>query len=121
MCLAARHGRNLSKLSPGLMSSRPSRLYSTGPTPVGLTKHTQIREFWNKHVRKLLREEGIVKYYSSHDQDTKASLAERLNHTIKEQVTHFMMYYNTNKWIDDLQPIVFSYNNTCHSSLGTSP
>ena len=33
-------------------------------------------EFWNKHVKKLLREEGVLKLYSSHDQDTKASLAE---------------------------------------------
>ena len=78
-------------------------------------------EFWNKHVKKLLREEGVLKLYTSHDQDTKASLAERFNRTIKEQVTHFMMYYNTNRWIDDLQQIVYSYNNARHSSLGTSP
>ena len=78
-------------------------------------------EFWNKHVKKLLREEGVLKLYSSHDQDTKASLAERFNRTIKEQVTHFMMYYNTNRWIDDLQQIMYSYNNARHSSLGTSP
>ena len=32
-----------------------------------------------------------------------------------------MMYYNTNRWIDDLQQIVYSYNNARHSSLGTSP
>ena len=31
------------------------------------------------------------------------------------------MYYNTNRWIDDLQQIVYSYNNAHHSSLGTSP
>ena len=64
-------------------------------------------EFWNKHVKKLLREVSVVKLYSSHDQDTKVSLAEEFNHTIKEQVTHFMMYYNINRWIDDLQEIVY--------------
>ena len=105
------------------MWSRPSRLCFTGQARLGLTKYRQTGEldFWNKHVKKLLREEGVVKLYSSHDQDTKAILAELFNHTIKEQVTHFMMYYNTNRWIDDLQQIVYTYNNACHSSLGTSP
>ena len=78
-------------------------------------------EFYNRQVQHLFRQEGILKHYSTHDQDTKASLAEHFNKTIKEQLSHFMMYYNTNRWIDDLQQIVYSYNNARHSSLGTSP
>ena len=63
-------------------------------------------EFYNRQVKELFRQEGILKHYSTHDQDTKASLAECFNRTIKEQVSHFMMYYNTNRWIDDQRVIL---------------
>ena len=111
MCSADGPGLNLLKLSgPDVVKALKAVFHRAGAHRCNKVQTYRGLEFYNRHVKKLFREEGILKHYSTHDQDTKASLVERFNLTIKEQVTHFMMYYNTNRWIDDLQQIVYSYN-----------
>ena len=44
-------------------------------------------EFYNRQVKELFRQEGILKHYSTHDQDTKAILAEHFIAPLKSSVT----------------------------------
>jgi len=75
-------------------------------------------EFQNDKVRKYFEN---VKFYSSNNPDTKASVAERSIRTIKSRLYRYMTHKGTKKYIDVLNEIVSGYNNTKHSSIGMAP
>lgn len=76
-------------------------------------------EFRNKHVQELLKELEIkqIIMYS----DTKANYIERFILTLKRRLYKYMRFNKTFKYVDVLQDIITSYNNTFHSSLNCSP
>lgn len=76
-------------------------------------------EFYNEHFKKVLNQFGI-KLYST-ESDKKAAIAERCIKEIKKLIYRFMTANQTNRFIDQLQAIVDSYNKTYHSSIGMAP
>ena len=52
---------------------------------------------------------------------SKASIAERVQRTIKEKIFKHLTRKNTKRYIDELQQLVKSYNNATHRELGTTP
>ena len=66
-------------------------------------------EFLNKPVQALLKKHGIH-HFSTHNAETKTSVVERFNRTLK-----------TWRYIDVLQDLVQSYNNTPHRSIDMAP
>ena len=58
------------------------------------------KEFLNKHVQKVLRE-NKVQYYIAKGR-TKAAVAERFNLTIQRLIYQLCRYHNTNEWTSDL-------------------
>ena len=53
--------------------------------------------------------------------EVKANYAERVIKTIKSKLGRFMTYRGTGRYIDSLQDIVHSYNNTYHKGIGMTP
>lgn len=73
------------------------------------------KEFHNSHVRRLLTKKK-VKLFST-NAPFKASMAERVNRTLKSRLWKYFTFAGNHKWHDVLQDFVDSYNNTPHRSL----
>jgi transposase InsO family protein len=78
------------------------------------------KEFVNSVLQKMLRERG-VKFFTSQNEDIKASIAERFNRTLKTKMWRYFTHKSTNKFIDILPDMVHSYNNTYHRTIGRTP
>ena len=77
------------------------------------------KEFYNKHVKKLLQSKRII-LYSTSSREIKASIAERLIRTLKGKLYRYMSHHNTRTYINVLPSIIDSYNNTPHRGLGNN-
>ncbi len=77
------------------------------------------REFFNKNVDELLNSYRI-KLFAVHS-DTKASLVERFNRTLKTRMFRYFTAENTTKYVDVLQTLVSAYNASKHRILGMTP
>ena len=53
--------------------------------------------------------------------DTKAAIVERVNRTFKNKMYRYFKAENTFRYMDVLQDVVESYNNTYHRSIGMKP
>lgn len=79
----------------------------------------QGKEYTAKTVQDFLKVRGInhVLAYNIYH----ANYAERVIRTIKSKIYKFFTRHQTHRYIDNLQEIVTSYNNTIHSSIGMPP
>ena len=77
------------------------------------------KEFYNKHVTKLL-EDNDIRHYST-EGETKASVVERFNRTFKGMAFKYMVANNTHKYVDALPQLVAQYNARIHSSIQMAP
>ena len=68
-------------------------------------------EFLNKSVQALLKKYGIH-HFSIHNAETKASIVERFNRTLKTRMWRHFTKHQMWRYIDVLQDLVQSYNNT---------
>src|SRR6218665_216715 len=68
----------------------------------------------------MLRKNAI-KFYTTENSDTKASVVERFNRTLKSKMWKYFTYKNNQRYIDVLQDHVHSYNNTYHRSINMTP
>ncbi len=76
-------------------------------------------EFLNKHFQNFLKEQG-VRFFTTGN-ETKASVVERLNRTLKNKMYRYFTHRSTLKYIDILPQLVQSYNNSYHSSIKRAP
>ena len=77
------------------------------------------KEFYNKHVTKVLKDHGT--HHFSTAGDTKASVVERFNRTFKQRLYRYMTTYNTFKYLSSLPKLVDGYNASFHRSIGRAP
>jgi len=77
------------------------------------------KEFLNSKVQNLLTAHGI-KHFVTHN-ETKASMVERFNRTLKSRLWTYMTANNTDRYIDVLDQVVDSYNHSVHRSIGMRP
>ena len=73
-------------------------------------------EFYNDQVGALLKTRGVELF--STQTEIKAANVERLNLTLESKLHRFFTYRTTRRWIDVIDDIVQSYNNSPHRSLG---
>lgn len=78
------------------------------------------REFLNAIFLQFLKENGIIHYTSEND-DIKCALVERFNRTLKTKMWRYFTYKRTLRYLDVLQDLVDSYNNTKHSTIKMAP
>ena len=76
-------------------------------------------EFINRKLQSFLKEKGIGFYHTFND--TKASIVERFNRTLKQRMYRYFTLKGTWKYIDVLQDFVDSYNNSYHRSIKRTP
>ena len=95
-----------------------SILTDSGRKPVKI-RYDQGTEFKNKHVQKVLKDEEIIGYEAIND--TKAAIIERCNRTCKNKMYRYFTASNTFRYVDVLQDLIKSYNNTYHRSIGMKP
>ena len=78
--------------------------------------HTdQEKEFYNRHVKKLLQERSV--HHFSTFQDVKAQIVERFNHTLREVIFQYMTDRQSLRYAEALPDFLYSYNNRPHSAI----
>jgi len=77
-------------------------------------------EFLNSTFQSMLRRRGI-KFYTSQNEDLKAAVVERFNRTLKTKMCRYFTHANTRRYLDVLDDLLHSYNNTHHRSIGMAP
>lgn len=76
---------------------------------------------WNSKVFKSFLIQNDVKLYFAKNTETKACIAERFIKTLKMKIARYLTHVGHNRYIDVLQDIVQSYNNTYNRSIATKP
>jgi hypothetical protein len=77
-------------------------------------------EFMNRLFQSLLKERNI-EFFNTFNAETKASIVERLNKTLKSKLWTYFTWKNTLRYVDILPELINSYNNTYHRSIKTKP
>ena len=77
-------------------------------------------ELLNSTFQSMLQHHNI-KFYTSENEDLKAAVVERFNRTLKTKMFRYFTYKNTRRYIDVLDDLLYSYNNTQHRSIGMTP
>jgi len=77
-------------------------------------------EFMNVHFQRLMSEYN-VHHYTSENEDLKASVVERFNRTLKERMFRYFSANDTRRYLNVLDDLIKSYNNTYHRSIGMAP
>lgn len=77
------------------------------------------KEFYNIEVQKILNKYGI-NHYSTHSV-MKASVVERFNRTLKNNMWKMFTLNGSYKWIDVLPRLVAEYNARKHRTIGMRP
>ena len=77
-------------------------------------------EFLNKSVQKVFKDHKI-NFYTSENEDVKASVAERFNRTLKTKMWKYFTHKNTMRYVNVLDDLVHSYNNTFHRTIKMTP
>jgi transposase InsO family protein len=77
------------------------------------------KEYLNKELQQFFNTNNIIHY--SLASDTKASLAERFNRTLKELMWRYFTANKTRHYVDILPKLVEGYNRRKHRSIGIAP
>lgn len=77
------------------------------------------REFTGTDFQKMLKKHKIYSFVST--SDMKCSVIERWNKTLKSKMWKWFTYSNSFRWIDELDNLVSSYNNSVHRTIGYKP
>lgn len=78
------------------------------------------KEYLNAPVRRIF-ELYKIKHITTENSDIKCSVVERFNKTLKNKMTKYMTHKDTQRYIDVLQDLITSYNNTIHSTIKMRP
>lgn len=77
------------------------------------------KEFTNRSVRSFMKEKGINLYFTK--ASTKANYAEIFIKTLKRRLFRLFQHRSSYTYLDKLDGILKSYNNTLHSSINMAP
>ncbi|OOZ57430.1 hypothetical protein BOW43_12415 [Solemya velum gill symbiont] len=95
-------------------------MFEDGRQPKYTLRTNKGREFVNNKVGQLLREMRIH-HIASHN-ETKTNYAERVTKTINQKLIRYVMKKKQKKkYVDVLQDVMKSYNNTIHRYLRDTP
>ena len=76
-------------------------------------------EFFNKDCKDFMTKHNIKLYFTR--SEMKAVIIERFNRTLKEKIWRHFTLNKTNKYIDVIDDLVFSYNKSYHRSIKMTP
>ena len=78
------------------------------------------KEFRNSAVHEVMENYGVQLRFS-YNEAIKASVAERLNRSLKTRMHRYFTARGTRRYIDVLDSLLRSYNNSVHRSIGMKP
>ena len=105
------------KSAASLVAAFTQLLSNGAPKTLQTDKGT---EFLNRSLQKLLKEHG-VHHFATHNEETKASIVERFNRTLKTRMWRYFTKTQSVRYVDVLQAFMRSYNGTYHRSIGMAP
>lgn len=77
------------------------------------------REFINNWLQSFFKKHDII--FNSPKNEVKCSIAERVIRTLKSRIFKYLYYKNSYRYIDALQSICNSYNNSYHKTIRMAP
>ena len=78
------------------------------------------KEFVNAEVQQYLKKQNIH-FFTIHNEETKASVVERFNQTLKSNMWRYFTNHDTRKYIGVLDDLVKTYNHRYHRSIRRAP
>ena len=96
------------KSAASLVAAFTQLLSNGAPNTLQTDKGT---EFLNRSLQKLLKEHG-VHHFATHNEETKASIVERFNRTLKTRMWRYFTKTQSVRYVDVLQAFMRSYNDT---------
>lgn len=95
------------------------KIFKSGHIPRNL--HTDSgREFFSYQFKKLMEKYGNINHYSTYS-NMKASIVERFNRTLKENMWKEFSFSGKYRWINILPDLLDQYNRKKHRTIGMSP
>lgn len=76
-------------------------------------------EFTSKLTKEYLHNKGIHQFFTNNEKQ--ANFVERFIKTFKSKLRRYMTNHSTERYIDILSDLIYSYNNTYHSTIGEIP
>ena len=95
------------------------KIFERGRKPRRLRTDKGV-EFMGNVSQDYFDEIGVEQWPAAND-DIKANFAERVIRTLKSSVWSYMRKKKSYRYVDVLQDLVFSYNNTKHKTTGMKP
>lgn len=77
-------------------------------------------EFLNRKMQTYLKKKNIH-FFVTHNVETKASVVERFQRTLKERMWRYFTHRQTQRYIDVLDELVRAYNARRHRTIGMAP
>ena len=77
-------------------------------------------EFKNREFQEFLKEKKIH-FFTTENEDIKASIVERFNRTLKERMWRYFTFRRTLRYLEEIPKLLRSYNNSPHRSIGMTP
>ena len=77
-------------------------------------------EFTNRKFQAFLKQKG-VRFFTTHNEETKASIAERFNRTLKTKMWRYFTKHNSYSYISIIKDLVKGYNHSYHRSIKRAP
>ena len=77
-------------------------------------------EFKNKEFQKFLKAQHIH-FFTTENPETKASIVERFQRTLKTRMWKYFTHAKTRRYIDVLDDLVHAYNHSVHRSIQVTP
>ena len=103
------------KSAVSLVAAFAPLLGNTAPITLQTDKGS---EFLKKRALQKLLKEYPVHHFATHNEETKASIVERFNRTLKTRMWRYFTKKQSVRYVDVLQDFVRSYNNTFHRTIG---
>ena len=107
------------KSAPSLLEAFKVLLSKSHPRKPNRLQTDKGKEFLNKPVQELLKENAIHHFAS--DSDQKAAMVERFNRTLKSRMYKYFTANNTYRYIDVLEDLLTAYNHAKHRTIGMAP
>ena len=77
-------------------------------------------EFLNRKFQTWLKQNDI-RFFTTHNVETKASVVERFNRTLKSKMWRYFTRHNTRHYLPSLKALTQGYNNSSHRSIKRTP
>ena len=95
-----------------------TKILKKGRKPLNL-QTDDGKEFYNKTFQELMKRKDI--HHFSTSGDTKSSVIERFNRTLKQRMYRYFTSQNTLNFVPVLQDLVEGYNRSYHRSIKMAP